>query len=203
MIKAIAFDYRGVVEISDGDLIEEIVEYLKITKEKWKTIYNKYISFANSGEKSWEDVVILTALSLNASQNQLSDIKKMITRHENKKFLNSEIINLIISLKKKNFKIGLISNFTSNLRQRLSDQKIINLFDAIIISGEVGYRKPEPEIFHKLFESLGVKSNELVFIDDSQKSLTNAKEVGYYPLLFLNTKQINKDLKLIIKNEKF
>ena len=40
------------------------------------------------------------------------------------------------------------------------------MFDAIVISGEVGMRKPEPEIFAHALELLGVAADETVFVDD-------------------------------------
>ena len=36
MIKAVVFDYGGVIELKDGDLIQEIADSLKITKEDWR-----------------------------------------------------------------------------------------------------------------------------------------------------------------------
>jgi HAD superfamily hydrolase (TIGR01509 family) len=198
MIKAIAFDYGGVIEMSEGDVINEIIECLKITQEIWKQKYFEFVNLSNSGEKSWEDVVILTCLELGASSKQISEINSIMLNHEKTKYLNSDLIELIAVLKRK-FRIALVSNYTSSLRQRLVRQNIMSLFDTIIISGEVGYQKPDPNIFYKLIESLNVKSNELIFIDDSNKSLANAKEIGYFPILFLNNDQLKHDLKSLIK----
>ena len=39
MIKVIAFDYAGVIEIAEKNIIEEITDYLQITKEQWGLVY--------------------------------------------------------------------------------------------------------------------------------------------------------------------
>jgi hypothetical protein len=52
MIKAIAFDYGGVVEIEEGDLIQEIADFLKITKEDWHRVYYSFNHLYNTGKNS-------------------------------------------------------------------------------------------------------------------------------------------------------
>lgn len=52
------------------------------------------------------------------------------------------------------------------------------LFDAIVISGEVGMRKPEPEIFHYTLKLLGVPPAEAVFVDDLRPNVLAAAELG-------------------------
>ena len=53
-----------------------------------------------------------------------------------------------------------------------------------------GYVKPEPKAFNTFIKDLGVAMDELVFIDDSEKSLSTAKECGYTPILFKSYEQL-------------
>jgi 2-haloacid dehalogenase len=191
MIKAIGFDYDGVIEIGDGDIAQKIAAYLKITKDEWHKIYYTLNYLTNVDNKSWAEVAVLVAKKFNASDTQISDIQNIIKEY---KKVNLELIETIKDLKNKNYKIGLLSNNTTELRQKLIDQNIFNLFDVIIISAEVSYQKPQPEIFKMLANKLGVSTNEMIFIDDSAKSLEGAKNIGYMPILFSTNKQLNKDL---------
>ncbi|XP_010257146.1 PREDICTED: haloacid dehalogenase-like hydrolase domain-containing protein 3 isoform X2 [Nelumbo nucifera] len=50
-------------------------------------------------------------------------------------------------LKDAGVKLVVVSNFDTRLRKLLKDLNVADLFDAIIISSEVGYEKPDPEIF--------------------------------------------------------
>jgi epoxide hydrolase-like predicted phosphatase len=52
------------------------------------------------------------------------------------------------------------------------------LFDVVVISGEVQLRKPEPEIFRLTARRLGVAPEECVFVDDLMPNVRGAVEVG-------------------------
>jgi len=57
------------------------------------------------------------------------------------------------------------------------------MFDDIVISGEVGMRKPEPEIFLLAARRLDLKPEECVFIDDLELNVDGARAVGMTALL--------------------
>jgi putative hydrolase of the HAD superfamily len=52
------------------------------------------------------------------------------------------------------------------------------MFDAVVISGEVGMRKPEPQIFVHVLELLGVRAEETVFVDDLRPNVDAAEALG-------------------------
>ncbi|WP_090930106.1 HAD family hydrolase [Nonomuraea jiangxiensis] len=52
------------------------------------------------------------------------------------------------------------------------------LFDAVVISGEVGMRKPEPRIFHHALGQIGLAGEECVFIDDIEANILAARAIG-------------------------
>ncbi|GAA3830214.1 hypothetical protein GCM10022226_58820 [Sphaerisporangium flaviroseum] len=51
-------------------------------------------------------------------------------------------------------------------------------FDQVVISGEVGMRKPEPRIFHHALGLVGLRPQECVFIDDIEANITAAQALG-------------------------
>ena len=53
-----------------------------------------------------------------------------------------------------------------------------SLFDVVVISGEVGMRKPEERIFRHAVDLLGLAPEECVFIDDLEVNVTAAEGVG-------------------------
>lgn len=57
------------------------------------------------------------------------------------------------------------------------------MFDAVVISSEVGMRKPEPQIFLHAAELLGLPPQECVFIDDIEANITAAEQVGFTGVL--------------------
>jgi putative hydrolase of the HAD superfamily len=194
MIKSIAFDYGGVVEISLNDTTQDIIEYLKITKEDWKKKYSSFVDLCNNGEKTWEEVVLMTTKQFNINSTQEKEIQSILSNSEKNKKINFELLEIIKKLKDNGYKIALLSNYTSSLRQRIKNQGISNLFDVIIISGEVGSKKPDIKIFEALLEKLGNNGDELVFVDDSEKSFVNSEQLGFIPILFVNNFDFKKKI---------
>lgn len=84
------------------------------------------------------------------------------------------------------------------MRDKLIKQKILDLFDEVIISAEVGYQKPNKEIFEVLLGRLNIKSEELVFIDDTQNSLKYSGEIGYVPVLFTSNEKLKIEIESIL-----
>ena len=56
-------------------------------------------------------------------------------------------------------------------------------FDGIVTSFEAKSIKPDAKIFHIVVEKLGIKPEETLFLDDSQKNLDAAAELGFQTLL--------------------
>lgn len=54
------------------------------------------------------------------------------------------------------------------------------LFDAVVISGEVGLRKPDPRIFAYVLDALGVAASEAAFVDDVRPHVEAALDLGLH-----------------------
>lgn len=117
----------------------------------------------------------------------------LVARTKNR--INSELVSLFPSLRKQGLKVAIFSNATNDLRGRLQKLNVLEMIDDAVISGEIGYQKPHKEAFAVLFERLGASAQEVVFIDDSPKSLEKAEEIGYTPILFQNNEQLISDLR--------
>ncbi len=76
---------------------------------------------------------------------------------------------------------GLISNSWGHGRYDRS--KFPELFDGVVISGEVGLHKPEPEIFELGAEKAGLAPADCVFVDDLRENCAGAEAVGMTAVL--------------------
>ena len=77
---------------------------------------------------------------------------------------------------------GLISNSWGN--GLAYDPALLDeLFDAVVISGEVGLHKPQPEIFLLGAERIGVAPEDCVFVDDLRENCAGAEAVGMKAIL--------------------
>jgi epoxide hydrolase-like predicted phosphatase len=78
-------------------------------------------------------------------------------------------------------KTGMISNSWG--RGRYDRSMFDELFDGVVISGEVGLHKPEPQIFELGAERVGLPPSKCVFVDDLKENCDGAAAVGMVPLL--------------------
>jgi putative hydrolase of the HAD superfamily len=76
---------------------------------------------------------------------------------------------------------GLVSN--SMGAGRYDRSSFPELFDGVVISGDVGLHKPQPEIFLLGAERTGVAAEECVFVDDLRENCEGAEAVGMTAVL--------------------
>lgn len=78
------------------------------------------------------------------------------------------------------FKLGLLTNGASDLqREKIAASGCEDLFSAIVISGEHGIGKPEPAIFERLLQELGITSSEAMMVGNSlERDIAGARAAG-------------------------
>ena len=86
------------------------------------------------------------------------------------------MIEAVAAAKRAGVKTGLVSNSWG--KGRYDRERFPELFDGTVISGEVGMRKPFPEIYALGAESIGLEPRDCVFVDDLPPNLKPAAELG-------------------------
>ena len=71
----------------------------------------------------------------------------------------------------------------------------LHWFEGIVVSGTEKTRKPFPEIYETTLERYDLKACESIFIDDNERNLAAANQLGIQTIKFLNPHQLEKDLK--------
>ena len=80
-------------------------------------------------------------------------------------------------------RVGLLSNSWGNTYPR---ERIDELFSPVVISGEVGLRKPLAPIYELALDRLGVPAGRVLFIDDTEPNVLGARQVGMQALLHVD-----------------
>jgi putative hydrolase of the HAD superfamily len=91
------------------------------------------------------------------------------------------MIDAVKAARRAGVRTGLISNSWG--RGRYDRDAFPQLFDGIVISGEVGLHKPQPEIFRLGAERIGVPPQQCVFVDDLKENVAGAEAVGMKAVL--------------------
>jgi putative hydrolase of the HAD superfamily len=121
-------------------------------------------------------------------------------------FFGGDMIDrqLVEAIRSMNGKVhtGLISNAWSGLRDFITREKIIDVFDTVVISAEVGVVKPSARIYEIALEQAKVKANEAVFIDDVAVNIEACEKVGMKGILFKDPHETLTQLNRLLKIKK-
>jgi HAD superfamily hydrolase (TIGR01509 family) len=106
-----------------------------------------------------------------------------------------ENVALLRRLKAAGRPVYALSNFASvkfAVARRMFD--FLNEFDTAVISGHVGVVKPDPRIFEILFERVGRRPSELLFVDDSAANVRAAEALGMAAIHFRPGVDLEREL---------
>ena len=105
-------------------------------------------------------------------------------------------VEILKRLKQSGYPLYGLSNWSAetfpHARQK---HEFFDLFDDMVISGEVGHIKPEPEIFHILLEKIGKPAKECLFIDDALANIQQAQKLGFATIHFQSPQQLETSLR--------
>jgi putative hydrolase of the HAD superfamily len=91
---------------------------------------------------------------------------------------------------------GLISNSWGT--RRYDRSQLEELFDGVVISGEVGIRKPAPEMYELGAERIGVEPEACVFVDDLPFNLEPAARLGMATVHHVSAEQTISELEELL-----
>ena len=72
--------------------------------------------------------------------------------------------------------------------------EFLNWFEGILVSGEENLKKPDPRIYELTAERFALIPERTLFIDDSQRNVDAAKQLGFYAVRFESPKGLWSDL---------
>jgi putative hydrolase of the HAD superfamily len=94
---------------------------------------------------------------------------------------DDDMVAAVKRAKASGVRTGLLSNSMGTSRY---DRTVFpELFDGVVISGEVGLHKPQPEIFRLSCERVGLPPEECVFVDDLKENCVGAEAIGMTAIL--------------------
>ena len=202
MIKAVIFDYGGVMdngvpiptEIA-GVYNMPIEEFLKFG-DLTIPIFNVLNKGIISERKFWEKISVSIQKPLPKNWKNLSH-----EIYEKSLFLVPEMINLVKELNNKKIKTAVLSNIARFQAKIIKKHHGYDEFNIKILSYKVRMRKPEQEIYNLVIKKLKTRPEECIFIDDKERNLIPAKNLGIRTILAKNTEQIINDVNSIIESQ--
>ena len=80
--------------------------------------------------------------------------------------------------------VALLSNATDQLREHLAHHRLVDAFDVVLCSAELGIAKPDVEIFRHALTVLAVSPEEAFFTDDRPDNVDGARRAGLHAEVF-------------------
>lgn len=110
-----------------------------------------------------------------------ANFEEFITVYENefdKVHYYKDVVNFITSLEGK-CKLGILSNLGYIDKNRLDKQVNLSRFDYVWLSFELGYRKPQEEIYEIVEKECAFDTKDIIFIDDDKDNILMADKRGW------------------------
>jgi epoxide hydrolase-like predicted phosphatase len=189
MIRAIIFDFFGVIV---GDGFDASYRAAGGDPAKDKEFVKDLLDLTNRGEITTDDFRRRICQQLGITLEEYQASLKVA------EIINFDLLDYIKTLRPK-YKTSILSNANIGSLERLIDRRILkDCFDDLVVSAEVGFIKPEPEIYRLAAERLDANPDECVFIDDREGYVEGAAKLGMFAILYKDFDQFKKDLEKLL-----
>ena len=203
-IKAIGFDLFDTLIMPDYSIIQDAMavllrsleesgftfEDLSFSKAYWEAALEHMEKARVDGRETHNRLWISDALNKLGCEVTPEDarISRAVDSYFSLFYPTSRLIpgtvELLARLKDR-YRLGLLSNFTHApaARELVTRAGLTRFFDVILISDELGLRKPRMEVFETLVDSLGVKKGQTLYVgDDPVADIGGAQKAGLCPV---------------------
>jgi epoxide hydrolase-like predicted phosphatase len=106
------------------------------------------------------------------------------------------MFDAVAAARRAGVRTGLVSNSWGE--EGYDRTRFGELFDVLVISGEIGIRKPAPEIYALATERLGVAPERCVFVDDLPGNLKPAAAIGMATVLHRDADRTIPELEALL-----
>jgi beta-phosphoglucomutase family hydrolase len=194
MITAVIFDMDGVIVESEPMHVEAEKQILlkhgvKITAEELRDYTG------TTAEFEFNDLIRKYKLNTTAETlfNEKEDI--LFRLLEERTEPTKGVIDLIRNLKQRGFKLGIATSGHRKLAHYyLGKLGIESFFDTVVCAEDITHSKPDPEIFLKAAQRLGVEPAECIVIEDARLGIEAARKAGMKSVGYRNPSSGNQDL---------
>lgn len=196
-IKAVIFDAGGVLHQSNSAAVEDLSQELGLSREVLAEIWQEQIDRLGLGEidesEFWRQIRDkYGSRHVGASENLLGRaFADNLVPFE-------EILSVVRTLNEIGIKTAVLSNTIEPHARAVRQAGLYDNFDIIMLSHEIGLRKPHRKAYQHALKTVGVTASQTVFIDDSPENVQAAASVGIHGIVYTNPGQLIDELSNLI-----
>ncbi len=205
-IKAVIFDIGGVLALNKNPttikrgistrtlgIHQYIAKKLNLSLDQWFDSADEAYIHSFEGTISYKKTLDIISKNTKTPNKKLRKI--LVTPYKKNFKQNTPLHKLAIKLKKQGYKIAVLSDQWHPSKEAVVLKKYYKKFNVVILSCDVGFRKPDIRIYKLTLKKLKLKPNQVIFIDNQIWNIKPAKKLGMKTILFRNNRQTIKEMK--------
>lgn len=181
MIKNIIFDIGHVIayvdykeaakEILDNEEDRKFILDNVVNSEEWATT-----GLIDTGYITLDEFISIIGDRYDNTKDEI--IRKFMYEHYKYLVVNNKMLELIKSLKEKEYKVYILSNVNKEAHDVYLKTNLFDLVDGYVLSYFEHQVKPHKGIYKTLIDKYNLKVEESIFIDDKLENCEKAKSLG-------------------------
>ncbi|MEU4835313.1 HAD family phosphatase [Streptosporangium sp. NPDC023615] len=189
MFKGVLIDWGGVLTVGLSEAVAEWIVEERLDADHYRQVMIELVSHAYEGSESEENAIHALergemsgldferhlASRLVTTDGVPPEAEGLLSRMFARFHRVEPMYEMLREARAAGLRTCLLSNSWANEYPR---EGWDDVFDEVVISGEVGMRKPEPRIFEHALGRIGLAGEECVFVDDVQANIEAARELG-------------------------
>lgn len=191
MIHAIIFDYFGVVRPTG---VRTAYRILGGDIDKDEAFITDVTTAGDKGFIDDADLQLANRLGVSLETWRLAVYNSQAN--------DEELLAYIKELRKRGYKIGLLSNARAGMFDMIFSSDADQYFDSVMASGDYNMTKPEPAFYRLMAEKLQVEASACVMIDDRDEFCEGAVRVGMQGIVYKHFAQCKRELEALLANSK-
>jgi putative hydrolase of the HAD superfamily len=183
-VEAVVFDYGGVLTSAVRDTTAQWLAADRIDHDSFYAVMREWMARdvdtvtpvhrLETGELAEAEFEVALAARLTTTSGGPVDAAGLLGRLFAGMRPDEDMLDLMGELRKAGIKVGLLSNSWANTYPA----DLAARCDAVVISGDVGLRKPDPAIYRLVLDQLGLSADRCVFVDDAPVNVDAATALG-------------------------
>lgn len=195
-IKAVIFDFGGVISQSDKQVLYEgVAHQFSVLPDEAKSILQKLkVHLEQGGDEQlfWQSVAESKGLILSPKWKE--DFRALL---RSSRRMVPGTLDIVKKLRLQGYQVALLSNVRKNKAEAIKELGHYSYFHPVVLSCDVGCKKPDLSIYVLLFKQLNnIPKEACLFVDNKLENVLAAQVFGMDAILFVDAEQLIKELAL-------
>lgn len=187
-IRAIIFDLYGVLALNGWQAFK--TKHLTDKPETWNEVFELGRQ-VDAGFSDYAELIRFTA-------KKTCEPEATVRYQLEHTVANEELLNYIARTLKLHYKLGILSNASSNVVGHILTPTQQDLFDTTLLSHHIGLTKPDTRMYEAVAEKLETDTKECLFVDDQERHAAGAKQAGMQAIVYTDFTQFKTELERVI-----